>query len=903
MKHIAKFGLKGWLAAVLIAVLLPVQAVFAEEGDALRFADVPDSHWAQKYIARMALKGVVTGYVENGERLFRPDRPVSQQEAGLMALRLMGQEDEALRSDITYILNLETDPFFKPFIDYAVSISLINYQEEIALMGLNQDGVRWGEKAATREWIARLVIRAIGQRTAEESAIRFEDEQDISAWAYGYVNAAANLGIVTGRGGRFAPQDPVTRAEMVTFLSRADAFLEQPDSVFTGRIRSVTGNAFTIQDESGRLLELTVDAGTRLYTHDQFLPIYWFQVEPLQSAYVIHADGRALYLEILDDGLPSETVRGRLAAADPAGGTLRLQAEGEEAPLTYAFNGQAVEIVGPDGAPIRDAAANLIPGSLVELTFVAEPAGERTVTRIRVIDVPVSKEVVNGTIQSLDLAAGIVSLFDHDRGLAEQFPLSPALADGTKIVPYGSRSLTVRDLRSGDKISYKVEDSVVTDITLKEPEEPILTQMRGEVVLNDQDRGELIFVPEGERFSTSRPYAGKVEVVLEGVPAAGLRDIERGDEVLLTLDNLDRIVRVVITNRSIVAEYMVTFLYYDEATNNMVTRIGTRNEIFELTNDTKIYDAAGAEIPHKSIRTALAEGKRLDIVYSKVTNRLLSARVSGTYDGTVEAVDRANSRLTITNSSGHRITFDVRNAFLEIPGRQTTAGLGDFAPGQEVRVVLDGTQSNVSWVQLKQKQLFKIESLNLSTRRAQLVAEDGLKREETIPYSAIIRTASGAGATINNLQEGMDIYVRYVGRSITEISIAQVSWGRVTAVDEAAGTFTILDANSRNATKRFDNPNRVPVSVGDRVYVITNPEGHQSVTVMTVLERKWRKFDPETRQVSFYKKTVSEQSVFTVHANAAAYRGSSPIPVESLADGDEVTAYLYNGLVMEIVKK
>lgn len=899
MKKKTKLGLKALLAAVLIAALLPVHAAFAEEHSVLPFADVSSTHWAQKYIDRMALKGVVNGYEENGARVFRPEHPVSQQEAVLMALRLMGLEDDALNSNISYVLELKSGNFFKPFIDYAISIGLINYQEEMALMGMSHEGVMWGEKPATREWIARLTIRAIGQKPSEESELTFGDEHEISAWAFGYVNTAANLGIVTGRGGNFAPHDPVTRAEMATFLSRADAFLEQPDSVAVGLIRSVSGSALSIQDDDGRLVELSVDANTRLYAHDQNAPIYWFDVKPLHRAYVIHSGGKALYLELLDDGVKVETVQVKLLGADPASLTLTVEAEGQTDVYSYEQN---VLVVDADGGGLKF--TDLVPQSEIELQYTTEPTGERKVTQIRLISAPVNKVVENGTIQHLDLAAGNISLYDRDNGVMEQFPLSASLAGGTKAVPYGSRSLTVDDLRNGDKISYTVVNSVVTEITLIDPVEPILMQMRGEVRLNDLDRNELFFVPEGDPYATSRPYASQVEVVLEGVPSATKRDIEAGDSVTLTLDSQDRIVKVVINNRSIASEYMVTFLHYDEVTKGITTRMGTRNQIYYLTNDTKIYSSVGTEIPHNAIRTSIAEGQKLDIVYSTVTNQLLSARVSGTYDGTIAAIDRINNKLTVNLNSGGTITFDIRpTTFLEVPGKQSSAGLGDFSIGQEVKVSLSGTQSDVTLVQLKQTQLLKIESVNTGNRRLVLVAEDGTKREETLLYSTSIRSSSGASANFSDLKAGMDIYAKYLGRNVTEVHIANVSWGRVTAVDASTGAFTIVDYNGRNLPKRFDNPNRVPLSEGDRVYVLTNPEGHQSITVMAVLERKWRKYDPANRQVSFYKKTANEQSVFTVHANAAVFRGSSPMLVESLADGDEVTVWLYNGMVMEIVKK
>lgn len=74
----------------------------------------------------------------------------------------------------------------------------------------------------TREAFAALIVRALEIPTADEVEGIFADSEKISDWAKKEVEAAFKVGIVQGKdGNKFAPQDNITRQDMVVMIVRA----------------------------------------------------------------------------------------------------------------------------------------------------------------------------------------------------------------------------------------------------------------------------------------------------------------------------------------------------------------------------------------------------------------------------------------------------------------------------------------------------------------------------------------------------------------------------------------------------------------------------------------------------------------------------------------------------------
>lgn len=85
------------------------------------------------------------------------------------------------------------------------------------------DGTFKPDDTITRAEFAAMAVRLVGLEGAAKVASGTSTFKDsIPSWAVGYVNVAAEQGIITGHGdGTFKPNDPVSQAEALTMLVRA----------------------------------------------------------------------------------------------------------------------------------------------------------------------------------------------------------------------------------------------------------------------------------------------------------------------------------------------------------------------------------------------------------------------------------------------------------------------------------------------------------------------------------------------------------------------------------------------------------------------------------------------------------------------------------------------------------
>ncbi|WP_052487521.1 S-layer homology domain-containing protein [Gordoniibacillus kamchatkensis] len=176
------------------------------------FPDVSSTHWALQHITKLAIEGIVEGD-QLGQ--YNPEASVSQQDVLIMAIRMMGAEADAKANTATVKLPFDVSGYAQPYVVEAISRGLITTKEEIEANA--QSKTAWGSRPATREWVAKIMVRLLGKQADADAlaanAPAFTDNGKISAWATGYINEAVSLGLVQGfEDGSFQPQGSVTRA-------------------------------------------------------------------------------------------------------------------------------------------------------------------------------------------------------------------------------------------------------------------------------------------------------------------------------------------------------------------------------------------------------------------------------------------------------------------------------------------------------------------------------------------------------------------------------------------------------------------------------------------------------------------------------------------------------------------
>lgn len=149
------------------------------------FSDVKSTHWAYSAVQKAVAKGYVDGYT-NGT--FKPDTSVSRAEFVKMVVAAMKLETTSA-----------SGKWYTQYVNAATKAGLY------ASSDFSNNDAGWN-KTMTREEMARVAARAIGEKTSENDK-----------WMY----LATKAGLIQGVGkGQLAPEGLTTRAQSVVIIER-----------------------------------------------------------------------------------------------------------------------------------------------------------------------------------------------------------------------------------------------------------------------------------------------------------------------------------------------------------------------------------------------------------------------------------------------------------------------------------------------------------------------------------------------------------------------------------------------------------------------------------------------------------------------------------------------------------
>ena len=193
------------VSATGIANPAPVEAA-----KAVTFKDVPKKHYAYDAVSYMAANDIIKGYADNTYRL---NKPVTRaQAAKMIAVSIGAKPSHAYKMD---------------FKDVTKDNGSYDHIRALTQRGLFKNAEKFNpNKPLTRGQMAKLLVLGYHIVTDDNDFIIFDDVHK-SSGAYEYIITIAELNITTTRpGGKFNPNDPVTRGQMAAFLYRTMQFDE-----------------------------------------------------------------------------------------------------------------------------------------------------------------------------------------------------------------------------------------------------------------------------------------------------------------------------------------------------------------------------------------------------------------------------------------------------------------------------------------------------------------------------------------------------------------------------------------------------------------------------------------------------------------------------------------------------
>jgi hypothetical protein len=887
------------MVVLLVLALLGGQAAMAQDaaGSAsatlrMKFADVPTTHWAIKHITKLALQGIIQGVDEAN---FNPEGKVSQQDAVIMAIRAMGLESEALGRSSGYVLPFDVSDYAKPYVATALDKGLLNIQEETSG---NTAAGPWGSRDATREWVAKIVIRAIGKQDEAlrlaSTATSFTDNGQISDWALGFINAAVQLGIVNGfEDGTFRPQGEVTRAQMATFLNRAD-MTRRTKGVTIGYVTRFTDNKLSVVDEDGRNFEFGLSDNVVFYTvKDDSARIPSTFIQPNMKVYVIADQGTAYYVEDLNElRQEAETVAGSLYELNVDQLTLSLvTVNGNE---SFKIS-PMVTVVNPDGK--GSSLGALVTGSQLELRKRGD-----VVEHITVKAVPVNK---NGeaVITTVDRDKALLTWSDVSTGRAETFVYSGQIS-----VRYNDNVIGIDQINPGDAVQYQVQNNVVTSLVVTKPVvEPKGTFNQG--VLKSIDlNNKFITIATADGSLASYYVADNTQVVIEGAESAALTDLVPGDNVKIELSNLTAR-KITVLNRSVKAKLLSTIVYYDSETRYLgVQDAEGKPAAYTLTPASNIiYE--GMTVSLNDFERYFLKGKKVDITASS-NNTIVTIRLATRYEGTLMNINSAASELSLKMADGNLITFKLASyTGVDIPG-QSNATVAALRPGDAVRVILNPTQDQVINIAVRKSILYRVVAKDAANRQLTLMDPLGATVTYNIASDVSVTSPVSMQLTLNDVPLNEPVSISFFGSTMEKITLLYPIRGKVAAIDANGGKLTVVDYN--NVSRVVDlgqQPTFVQnsrllagigaVKVGDRVEVTTGPDGKVYVQVAVAARKSVMTYDTYSQQLILRRTAQDEKTNYTFFADAYIHKGTEIVSPTSLYNLDAMI-YTVDGIIMEL---
>lgn len=909
--------LKIILAMSLIFTLVLPTISGAEEVEAKPLnMDFPDvaMNWSFKHITKLALLGVINGR-ENG--LFAPNDEVYKQDVLVMAVSLMGVSAEEIEENKSYVLppEMAVSNYAKGYVITALERDLIDSKEEFVA----DEDVHWGKQIATREWVARIVIRAIGKGNEAEAKAdevsTFADRDMISNGYQGYINEAVDLKIVSGMPGNvFNPTDKVTRAQMAVFLSLAEAYLTEPSSrVLKGTLLSIDESQIVVVDSAGESIELDFQSNARLFSYlvnDQMVSRAEFQ--PGMEVYLIHQQDKAYYTEITDEQINEEVLEQEAAELQSIAGTIieldqinneiavRVQDE-----FKMFLLGEDIYIEDQNGLSIE--ITDIVAGSKIEATRSISKEKDEII-EIFVKEVPVNKNS-SGTINDIDLVGNTIVVMDGESNVLELYPY----IDNVEVL-YKERELLLEDLNKDDVVNYIVEDSVITSIVLTHPVVPILKTESGLFDTINTQTGTLTIRQEDKPVAFD--LAQEVEVVLSGKPDATTHDLQLFDEITIVINSDQRVVKIEINNRQVELLPVATISEYDDDIKSLVVKALFNGQpelkVFKLTDQTKIQGKQMSSYADANeYEIVLADDQLVDLVYSG--DKLIEINVSNSYDGEIVAKNSESKKITVRTTRYGNYDFYWDEGTNVIDATDRVDAVSALKVGTNVSVSMNNTGKTLDKIQLKQVVYYRVKSVDTTHKRLVLELPDGTTNTVMLNTSVQLTIPGIQSPTVNHIDVSAAAYASFTGKTVESLYVGDVQYGKVIDINSSDSIIEVLDYNGETSELSIisgiqkDKSNSIigldELSVNDRIEYAVGPAGQVWMTVLSAQNKTYWKHSSGTNEIYFKSSSIYESNRYKLPEDVFIHYQWETIGLNSLKDNDAMTMYTLEGTIVELEKK
>jgi hypothetical protein len=805
--------LTGALALSLVAgsgLAVPAVAGAAAVALTTPFKDISVGHWAEKHVAKLALQGIITGYASGSSFVFLPNQSVTQQEAVLMALRFAGLESKADKEQIIgFPSSFTVSNYFKPYIVLAFEEGLLDQTEEYAL-ALKDPKTAWGTKPASREWVTKLMIRAIKQdveaAALQNAASSFTDAAQIDTLYKGYVNAASKLELVKGvTAVKFDPKANVTRASLATLFSRAQKlFPVDYEGQTNGIISKLTGTSITLfSDKKETTYELSPD--TLFYHYNSEKPITKEQLLEYGDVTVIAKAGKALYVEVKGDKPYTKTVSGTLDRVITAEKKLYVWVDNK--PIEVFYNEKLV-VADETGKPIdlstikRDS-----PISIVQDTFRESPLA------LKIIASPLSTaSSAKGMFYATD---GELITIKEGTTLVSKF-----MADAVTVEIEGMSGATTTDLiKEADQVELTLNaDDAVTKIKVVNRNVKVIAGAQIASYVYDKKLLTIVDASGGNAQALYFTDKTKIEYSGNTISLASANNLLTQNRKIIISYTGNAIVSL-----QFVTKYTGTLISMNQTANLMTVRLDSGVTV-SVPYTSAYVEKAG--VPSAAL-SDLKAGDLLTLELTSNQERVATIKVHSSAQYEVVSVDSVNKKLNVKNASIPLFELSVLSTEL-VNERGVKLNVEQIPAGAIISTAYVGKEAAV--VRMVNVTYGKVQSISQnSVTITDLTGKSIVYNGGDAGFSIIDGTAQGAATSLLSVGDYVEVLIADTNK--TQFTVA-VGESRVfTSYNAAASqvwTEKVSDADNRNyfnvtsSTKYMQNGNALTVQslkAGDTIVI------------------------------------------------------------------------------------
>lgn len=491
---------------VLVFFALSSSMAFASQ----LFSDMPASHWAAKDVYRMKAKGAISGVSATS---FAPNNPVTFEQLVVMLVRVIGKQGEAAGTiPVNFAQRDKVSSYAVGSVAYAVREGIITGSL------LQKDPTA----AASRHEVAEIVGRAMG--LADEAALKqyaslnYADAASIPLSSRGFVVVMKEKGIMAGSSdGKFAPFDPLTRAQIASILNRVDNQVKKlTANSLKGSIYALSSSSITVEDASGIAQAIPLAGDVLIFKGSSLAGLTGLNAGEMVEI-IKDSNGRAIYIEQGNFTFDDVTIEGEITNI-VIGQQLTVISIKQE-------NGTADNYTLGTGATIRINGEISTVSQLVVGHPVTAKVSGKTINSLEVSNV---QRIINGTIKQVNSQAKTLTV-DRTQNAGE---IVITVDNSTKIY-IGTREYALADLVEGQQVMI-----IATGLKASRIDAQHLEQTISGTITAVSFSPEVAITILNKTSQKEETYKIDANVIVrrEG-KSVTLRDILPGDEVDIDLKN------------------------------------------------------------------------------------------------------------------------------------------------------------------------------------------------------------------------------------------------------------------------------------------------------------------------------------------------------------------------------